>query len=97
MKLEGDQVILEKEMVSDWLCYELEQVRDNRDDEIRLSYHQDMIEGALGLLELPPELFRKILVLDPTNENLFRAYQAVIREFGESNFNFLGKLGDQND
>lgn len=95
MKIEGNQVILEKEAVSDWLCYELEQVHNSQEDKIKLNYHQDMIEGALGVLGLPPYVFQKIYTLidTPTDVNIFRAYQAVIREFGPSEFNFWANLG----
>lgn len=97
MKIDGNQVILDKLAVSNWLCYELEQVRDNRGNGIKLNYHQDMIEGALGVLGLPPYVFQKIYILadTPTDENLFQAYQTVIQEIGPSNFNFLAKLGGE--
>lgn len=97
MKIDGNQVILDKKAVSDWLCYELEQVHSNRGWPKKLEYHQDLIEGALGIIGVCPRLFQEIFIgmQDPTDENLFRAYQAVIREFGPSGFRFLANLGGE--
>ena len=97
MKINGDKIILDKKAVSDWLCLEFEMVHTFRNNPESLKRQQNLIEGALGLLELRPPVFREIFdgSLNPTDENLYHTYQAVIREFGPSGFRFLANLGGE--
>ena len=92
MKIEGDAVILDKRIIASWLCDRLRKLYENRDGcndygfvtEIELGE----LLGLLGVLGLNRETWKEIsnAKIAPTDENIYQAYQAVIREFGTSEF-----------
>lgn len=80
----GDKVILSREWVLLWLHYELRTARDYKSSPDKLTYHQTLLEGALGILELCPEDFKAIMsgAENPEDEELLgRALRAVDRLF----------------
>lgn len=93
MRIEGDEVILYRKRVAIQLgsylgraCADRERTRKYDTD-----YQLKMLDGALSLLGVEEETAKEILtgVEDPTDENLFKAYQAVVREFGPVDFGFM--------
>lgn len=100
MTVVKNSVVVDLEWVSDWLHYELDAVEDCKENPERLAYHQDLIEGALGVLGLIPTEYKAIIagVERPKDETAMRkAREVASRLFGNSRIFGTNKTNRRED
>lgn len=101
MKIENDNIVLNKSGVAFSLHYELQQIADYARDgpDNRLAYHQDILEGMLSILDLvltPTDyniIMRPVREI-PGRENIATAFHRIVKVFGESDMSLKEVLGD---
>ena len=97
MRIENDNIIISRSAVSFALCYELQQLSFwAAQNPERLEYHQNVIEGMLDILDLPPvdyNIIMRSVRRVPTKESISAAYQTVVGLFGKSDMSLKEVLG----